>query len=425
MTKTLFTTEKASIKQGKRDLVLNKGKALALTLILTLTFSAVAGTVFFDVGNANPVGILSGLPSITIQSDGSVVPQTEYIKQEGQVYYLTQNLSQNYRLVINCSNIIFDGQGNIINGSKRFLWGDHWVDSQCIGITLENVKNVTIGDVIIIGFYEPSININKCSDVNILRVQTDAKAVLAVDISGCIWIEESLSNTISNCITGIRLQSGSNNNFFNNTIYLNIHSSHNFIIHNNINVYYASNGFQFPIIGGGSVNTWDDGEGGNYWTDYNGTDVNNDGIGDTPYTIDVQNVDNYPLMQPVNKTYYLLKNVPPEIVLHSPLNQTYNQTSITLNFSVNKKADLMKYSLDGQENITINGNATIMNLADGLHNITVYATDTFGNIGTSETISFTIVEPPKSFPTTLVIASVITIAVTGMGLIIYFKKRKH
>ena len=62
--------------------MLNKGKALALTLILTLTFSAVAGTVFFDVGNANPVGILSGLPSITIQSDGSVVPQTEYIKQE-------------------------------------------------------------------------------------------------------------------------------------------------------------------------------------------------------------------------------------------------------------------------------------------------------------------------------------------------------
>jgi parallel beta-helix repeat protein len=42
--------------------------------------------------------------------------------------------------------------------------------------------------------------------------------------------------------------------------------------------------------------TWDDGKEGNYWSDYNGTDANNDGIGDTPYVIDVLNQDRYPLM---------------------------------------------------------------------------------------------------------------------------------
>jgi len=51
------------------------------------------------------------------------------------------------------------------------------------------------------------------------------------------------------------------------------------------------------------VNVWDDGypSGGNYWSDYTGVDANSDGIGDTPYILDAQNVDNYPLMQPFNK----------------------------------------------------------------------------------------------------------------------------
>jgi nitrous oxidase accessory protein NosD len=56
-------------------------------------------------------------------------------------------------------------------------------------------------------------------------------------------------------------------------------------------------------------NTWDNGypSGGNYWSDYNGADVyhgpsqnltGSDGIGDTPYVIDSNNRDNYPLMGP-------------------------------------------------------------------------------------------------------------------------------
>jgi hypothetical protein len=43
-------------------------------------------------------------------------------------------------------------------------------------------------------------------------------------------------------------------------------------------------------------NAWDDGVSGNYWSNYNGTDANQDRIGDTPYIIDINNVDHYPLM---------------------------------------------------------------------------------------------------------------------------------
>jgi len=60
-----------------------------------------------------------------------------------------------------------------------------------------------------------------------------------------------------------------------------------------------------------SANTWDEGypSGGNYWSDYAGVDnfsgpyqnvTGSDGIGDSPYVVDENNVDHYPLMGPFN-----------------------------------------------------------------------------------------------------------------------------
>jgi hypothetical protein len=80
------------------------------------------------------------------------------------------------------------------------------------------------------------------------------------------------------------------------------------------------------------------------------------------------------------------------------------------------------YSLDGDDNVTVAGNATLTGLAYGYHNVTVYAIDKLGNIGTSETVFFTLSEP---FPTTLVVAFVLIVAVVCIGLTVYFKKRKH
>jgi hypothetical protein len=116
--------------------------------------------------------------------------------------------------------------------------------------------------------------------------------------------------------------------------------------------------------------------------------------------------------------------VPPAVAVVSPENQAYNETSVSLVFTVNKPVVWLGYSLDGQENVTITGNTTISGLASGVHNVTVYAKDAFENTGTSETITFTIAEKPEPFPT-IVIASVVLVAVVGIGLLVYLKKRKR
>ncbi len=45
-----------------------------------------------------------------------------------------------------------------------------------------------------------------------------------------------------------------------------------------------------------STNSWDNGNKGNYWSEYAGTDSNGDGIGDTPHVLYENNQDNFPLM---------------------------------------------------------------------------------------------------------------------------------
>ncbi|MBN1244484.1 hypothetical protein JXA31_02705, partial [Candidatus Bathyarchaeota archaeon] len=114
--------------------------------------------------------------------------------------------------------------------------------------------------------------------------------------------------------------------------------------------------------------------------------------------------------------------VPPVIEVVSPVNQTYNASSVSLDFMVNKPAAWMGYSLDGRDNVTVNGNTTLDGLSNGLHNVTVYARDERGNTGASETVTFNV---DASFPTALVAASTASAAIIGVGILVYFKRRKN
>ena len=95
----------------------------------------------------------------------------------------------------------------------------------------------------------------------------------------------------------ISLNQISNNNY---GIYLSELSNDNLIHHND----FVNNVLSATTMCSGD-NLWDDGSEGNYWDDYPGSDLDGDGIGDTPYIISdlygytPDSKDRYPLMDPV------------------------------------------------------------------------------------------------------------------------------
>jgi hypothetical protein len=119
---------------------------------------------------------------------------------------------------------------------------------------------------------------------------------------------------------------------------------------------------------------------------------------------------------------FTVDTVSPNIRILSLKNTTYSASDIPLTFRVSEPTSEISYVLDGKENVIINGNTTLSNLSNGAHNVTVFAWDAAGNIGASETVTFTITEP---FPVVPVAAAFVIVAVVGVGLQVYFKKRKH
>jgi parallel beta-helix repeat protein len=128
-------------------------------------------------------------------------------------------------------------------------------------------------------------------------------------------------NVISSMDRGIQFYGASNNKVFCNNI-----------TNNNCGIYFSGGGFLskyvpspnntfynnnfvdneqavYDIAVSGSpwfesgvvVNNWDNGIQGNYWSSYNGTDSDGNGIGDSVYVLYENNTDNFPLMQPVSE----------------------------------------------------------------------------------------------------------------------------
>jgi len=119
-------------------------------------------------------------------------------------------------------------------------------------------------------------------------------------------------NNIANNEVGIYLYSASSNTVSRNNIANNdwgivllapyqYPSSDNLIYHNN----FIENSLQVEDWGSSGVSFWDDGypSGGNYWSDYEerypeAEELNDSGIWNTPYIVNENNQDNYPLTEP-------------------------------------------------------------------------------------------------------------------------------
>jgi len=412
--------------------------------------------------------------TIYIRSDGSVEPATTTIQRNGNTYLFTANIHG--FIVVERDNIVIDGLGFSLQGTGSEL-----------GIRIENRTKVTIKNMKIQDFSTGiycmgSSNIvvsGNCLTNNGLGMgtspgfpQTYDETVSPTPSFNTVEGNYIASNRVGvfvggalNSITGNHIiansgkgidLSGSKNSISENIISDNenglyvsavhagipsVGSQDNYIYRNNfvrntkqVNDFHWEDAFSAV-----SVNRWD----GNYWSDYNGTDADSDGIGDTPYIIDADNQDHYPLKVPISVQQVILPEAnpppppdttPPAILIISPENTTtYMQNDVSLTFTVNETVSSMGYRLEGQEfeEETIAGNTTLTSLSNGSYRLTVYAEDAAGNAGTSETIYFNVAKEQETEPflnnTTILLAvSLMLVAVViGVSLLFYFRKRNH
>ncbi len=135
-----------------------------------------------------------------------------------------------------------------------------------------------------------------------------------------------------------------------------------------------------------------------------------------------------------NRINFTIDTTSPNINLLSIENKTYYSTNnytvnIPLEFTLNEPSKIA-FSLDNSETI-IYGNTSLTDVPIGSHSITLYATDTAGNIGKSETVNFTVYKQEtenhqsEPFPIIPITASIGILALVIASILAYFKKRRH
>jgi parallel beta-helix repeat protein len=368
--------------------------------------------------------------NIIINADRSISPSTAPIEKTGNIYTLTRDFTGS--ITVNRNNVILDGQGYTVLSDEYDEFGV---------VSLNKVSNVTVKSFISPYNEEKTIGISLIDASNAIVANNTITGFESVQawnggVYTAIYIRGGESNIIKENtliynLNGIGLYDSANNQIVGNHVVGNVNFGHlyshgisiigasnNTIYHNN----FLNSTYQAKITG--SANAWNDSYLGNYWSDYwkkypVAIQIGDSGVNNIPYVIDAQNIDRHPLTQPFSNEFYAPK-FPPKIAIQSPATQQLNKSSAPLTFTVDKQVNWMGYSLDGQDNITVTGNTTISELTSGLHNVTVYAIDTFGNEASSETITFTVTL--EFFPTAPVIAvSAATVIAVGLSLLIYFK----
>jgi len=209
-------------------------------------------------------------------------------------------------------------------------------------ISNNKIKQTTHGMVIfgnynqITGNIFELIGLSSAIQLNYANNNTIKNNIIESCVEGIqIWQNSNnntiTENTIINCQdTAINFQYSNNNKLIGNNITncglgTSIYgSNNNSIINNNYvnnTIQFSANGWYYLIWGNPRSNN---SISKNYWNNYTGIDINNDGLGDTPYIIDDNNQDNYPLMTP----FLTIEPSPSPSVDPTPFRFTYQVTII-------------------------------------------------------------------------------------------------
>jgi parallel beta-helix repeat protein len=217
----------------------------------------------------------------------------------------------NNNVTVIYNNITNFGSGfgiNLLSSAGNIIQGN-MMDNNNKGISLYDCTNSVVRGNIMAYMDQAGIHLTDSSGNTII----DNK-INRTRYGPGILVQASSENTLSgNDLwfdeegVGVKSYSTLNKVFGNNMVYndygvvLYNHADNNTFYHNN----FANNSAQVFFQSSDNLyNKWNSTTEGNYWSDYMGVDANSDGIGDTPYIINPDNIDHYPLMHS-----YSVKNI--------------------------------------------------------------------------------------------------------------------
>jgi len=337
---------------------------LALLVVSALTLAFKIESISADDG------------TIYINADGSINPSTAPIYTADNITYtLTGNFTADAdAIVIERNNIVLDGAGYTLTGSGRWsgitltnISGvtvrNMTIENFDFGIDLESSSNCTFSGNTVVNNFE-GINVSSSSNCTLLGNNVTANNDLGIYLIDFSNDNSLVSNEVDGNYRGIELHDSMNNNMFQNqieNIWFDIRflrSDNNTICENDIG--YSADGIWLDASSGNLIyhnlcislvassvpsnytNSWDGGypSGGNYWSGYNGTDLysgpyqnvtGSDGIGDTPYVINANNTDYYPLMG-MFSDFNVAQGVDVQVVSNSTVSDfQFNGTALQFN----------------------------------------------------------------------------------------------
>ena len=278
---------------------------LALLFLLSLTIPMLVSTAASAVSTT----------TIFIQPDGTVNPSNVPIQRNGDIYTFTANVYD--PILVQKSNVTLDGAGYSLIGPLTLA-------ERKSEPVLGTGPNTTLPPYIIGLDCDKTVNSLTIRNLNVK------------DFNIGVYIRTTNNTLIDNAVSGNTvgvLLSGSANKIIRNYIFdneeglffgfeqvngsaANIPSDIDISENSFINNTYQLSGCVCKVYNfSEALHSWDNGNKGNYWSDYNGTDANSDGIGDTYYRIDILNQDRYPLIQSTAQPPVPAAKVPVEAIV--------------------------------------------------------------------------------------------------------------
>jgi parallel beta-helix repeat protein len=269
-----------------------------------------------------------------------------------------------------CGNTLADnGEGiSLYSSSKNIVVGNNMTTNGATGIVISFCSDSSV------------IGNNVANNVQGISVVASTNNTIA-------------RNTIDNNGYGINLASNGGQSSYNNSMSRNNVTNNSFSVliqncssnkfhYNN----FINNSHQVIFSPLGYSDIWDNGyaSGGNYWGDYNGTDLNSgpyqnltgsDGIGDTPYFIDANNRDNYPFMKQISMSEHDIG------ILSLSLSKSVCGQGYTLNESImifNYGGYTEAFNVTAYANSTIIDTQTVNSLHGGLFAVLTFRWNTTG-----------------------------------------------